>query len=111
LHGAAAHFSVSSTGEVMIMTLSAVSPDVVALLLGMDEPSVQEIDRVVAEALAAAGCVPWRAMEAELYGRGAQRLLIARPAPPGAAGWSPPSPGCVAAARNRAFLFPPDVVN
>ena len=44
------------------MTPSAVSPDVVALLLGMDEPSVQEIDRVVAEALTAAGCVPWRAM-------------------------------------------------
>lgn len=64
------------------MTPSAVFPDVVALLLGMDEPSIQEIDRVVAEALTAAGCVPWRAMEAELYGRGAQRLLIARPAPP-----------------------------
>ena len=61
------------------MTLSAVSPDVVALLLDENDLNGGELQNAVIMALSAAGCDPWRDMEAELYSYGKTQLLIARP--------------------------------
>jgi hypothetical protein len=82
LHGNAPHFSVSSSREVMLVTPSAVSPDVVALLLDENDLNGGELQNAVITALSAAGCDPWRDMEAEIYTYGKTKLLIARPSAP-----------------------------
>ena len=64
------------------MTPSAVSPDVVALVLDENDLNGGELQNAVIMALSAAGCDPWHDMEAEIYTYGKTQLLIARPFAP-----------------------------